>query len=115
MPEHDPGRAAIVEMLRPLLATPTRLPVLLAGPDAPSLLAVAVDRPLLVVDVADVTDADLMREATLAALLEERLLCFDGLDALEPDKHLRVQRALIGRGERTIVCAESPAGGGRTR
>ena len=71
-----------------------QLPLLVAGPDAPSLLAVAVDRPLLVVDVVDVTDAELMRDATLSALLEERLLCFDGLDELEPDKHVKVQRAL---------------------
>ena len=39
---------------------------------------------------------------------EERLLCFDGLDELEPDRHLKVQRALAARGERTIVCASSP-------
>ena len=60
------------------------------------------------VDVADATDAELMREATLSALLEGRLLCFDGLDELEPDKHLKAQRALAARGERTIVCAQSP-------
>jgi hypothetical protein len=107
VPEHYPGRAATVASLRPLLAAQTRLPLLVCGPDAPSLLSVAADRPLLMVDVADATDVDLMRDATLTALLDERLLCFDGLDELEPDKHLKVQRALAARGERTIVCAHS--------
>ena len=35
-------------------------------------------------------------------------LCFDGLDDLEPDKHVRVQRLLAARVERTLVCAASP-------
>ena len=83
------------------------MPLLVVGPDAETLLAVALDRPLLLVDVADATDAELMREATLSALLEGRRLCFDGLDELEPDKHLRVQRALAAREERTILCADS--------
>src|SRR4029077_4040468 len=41
------------------------------------------------------------------ALLEGRQICFDGLDDLEPDKHVRVQRLLAARVERTLVCAAS--------
>jgi ATPase family associated with various cellular activities (AAA) len=105
VPEHDPGRPATLEQLRPLLRADIRLPLLLAGPDAGALLATALGRPLLLVDVADATDADLMREAGVTALLEGREIVFDGLDDLEPEKHLRVQRALGARGERILVCA----------
>ncbi len=105
LPEHDPGRPATVEQLRPLLRTASRLPVLVAGPDAGALLATSLGRPLLLVDVMEATDADLMREASVTALLEGRQVVFDGLDDLEPDKHLRVQRALAARGERILVCA----------
>jgi hypothetical protein len=108
VPEHDPGRAATIAQLRPLLAAESRLPLLVAGPDAESLLATALERPLLLVDVVDATDSELMREATVGALLEGRVLVFDGLDELEPDKQLRVQRQLSARGERAFLCAASP-------
>ena len=108
VPEHDPGRGETIRQLRPLLSAGSRLPILVAGPDAESLLAAALGRPLLLVDANDASDAELMREATIAALLEGRRLVFDGLDDLEPDKHLRVQRALAARGEQTLLCAESP-------
>jgi hypothetical protein len=108
VPEHDPGRSRTVDELRPLLAAETRLPLLVVGPDCESILAKALDRPLLLVDVVDATDPELMREATVAALLEGRVLVFDGIDDLEPDKHLRVQRQLMARGERPLLCADSP-------
>jgi hypothetical protein len=108
VPAHDPGRASTVAELRPLLAAKSLLPVLVAGPDAEALLSCAVGHPLLVVDVADAVDADLMREATVTALLEERVLCFAGIDDLEPDKHERVRRALAARNERAVICAASP-------
>src|SRR5215203_4775397 len=38
-PAHDPGRTAAVETLAALLARPSHLPVVLAGPDADSLLS----------------------------------------------------------------------------
>ncbi len=81
--------------------------MLVAGPDAPALLAVALGQPLLLVDVNDAMDSELMREAGVTALLEGRRICFDGLDELEPDRHLRVQRVLGARGERTLVCAST--------
>ena len=108
VPEHDPGRAATIAQLRPLLAAESRLPLLVVGPDAELLLATALERPLLLVDIVDTTDSELMREATVSALLEGRAIVFDGLDDLEPDKHLRVQRQLLARGERAFLCATSP-------
>ncbi len=107
LPDYDPGRAATIAELRPLLDASTRLPILLVGPDAEALLAATVGRPLLLVDAVDAGDAELMRDATVTALLEGRQLCFDGLDDLEPDKHLRVQRAFAARGEGVLIVAAS--------
>jgi ATPase family associated with various cellular activities (AAA) len=107
IPEHDPGRPATIAELKPVLAADSPLPVMVAGPDAPALLALALGQPLLLVDVNDAMDVELMREAGVTALLEGRRICFDGLDELEPDRHLRVQRVLGARGERTLVCAST--------
>jgi hypothetical protein len=107
VPVDDPGRAATIAELRPLIAADSRLPILLAGPDAESLMAATLGRPLLLVDATDAGDTELMRDATVRALLEGRQICFDGLDDLEPDKHLRVQRTFTARGERVLICAAS--------
>jgi hypothetical protein len=105
VPEHDPGRPATIAELRELVAAESRLPIVIAGSDAPALLATALDQPLVLVDIADVSDADLMREATLSSALEDSELCFDSLDEVEPEKRRRVQRALAVRPGRTLVCA----------
>jgi hypothetical protein len=107
VPESDPGRAASIAELRALVAADSRLPIVVAGPDSAVLLARALDRPLALVDVADVGDVEVMREATIAAVLEGRELCFDGLEALEPEKRTPVQRALAARSGRTFLCAGS--------
>ena len=107
VPEHDPGRATTIAELRTLLAVESSLPIVIAGPDGAALLATALDRPLLLVDIADCANPDLMREAAIAAALEARQLCFDGLDEIQPDKRLHVQRALAAREERALICVAS--------
>jgi hypothetical protein len=105
LPDHDPGRADIVEKLRTLLAIESRLSLVVAGPDAPALVAVALGRPLLLADIADAVDDDLMREVALATALERSRLCFDGLEVLEPGERRRALRALAARGEQAVICA----------
>jgi hypothetical protein len=107
VPDHDPGRAGTVADLRTLLAGGSRLPVVVAGSDAPSLVATALGQPLLLVPVADCADAELMAEAAIRGALEGGELCFDGLDELEPDKRSRVNAALAAREGRVLVCARS--------
>src|SRR3954462_119880 len=46
LPAHAPGREEAVSMMAALLARPSRLPIVLAGPDADSLIATAFGRPL---------------------------------------------------------------------
>src|SRR5262245_24249678 len=107
LPAGDPGRAEAVRDLRALLACETRLPLLVVGPDAPVLLATALGAPLLMVDAADIGDAELMRDARLASALEGSRRCFDGLEALEPGARRAAVRALAAIDERALVCGAS--------
>ena len=107
IPPYDPGREATVAELRGLLDADSRLPVVVAGPDAVSLLAVALERPLVVFDVARAVDAELMLDAELAAALAGAQLCFDGLERLDPGERVRVQQVFGARGGRNLFCADS--------
>ena len=107
LPEYDAGRAETVAELRRILAVDSRLPLVVAGPDAATLLAVALNRPVLLVDLGDVADSALLREADLAAALDEAVLAFDGLERLEPADRPQVLRALAARNERPLFCAGS--------
>jgi hypothetical protein len=107
LPDYDAGRPDSVAQLRSLLSSPSRLPVVVAGPDAAVLTAVALGRPLVLVHLSDVEDADLMREATLLAQLEGRHVAFEGLDDLEPGNRHRILRTLEARDQRAVLCAVS--------
>ena len=105
LPAYEPGRPAAVEELRGLLAGDSELPLVAAGPDAATLLAVALGKPLVLADVADAAEPETMHDAALTAALAGAHLCFDGLEALDPGERRRAQRALAARGERVLVCA----------
>jgi hypothetical protein len=107
IPPYDAGRHQSLTELRGLLDAESRLPVVVAGPDADSLLAVALGRPLVVLDVARTVDAELLLDAELAAALAGGQLCFDGLERLDPGERVRVQLALRARGSRSLVCADT--------
>src|SRR3954449_3204115 len=49
LPAHAPGREEAVRMIAALLARASKLPIVLAGPDADSLLATALGRPCVAV------------------------------------------------------------------
>jgi hypothetical protein len=121
----DPGRGQTVGRLAALLACDPPLPVIVAGPDAATLVAAAVAQPLLLADVRDLGDRELMAEASLVCALERRRLCFDGLELIEPADRARLLRALEQRpggavmitpsraaalalGDRTTIVLEAP-------
>jgi ATPase family protein associated with various cellular activities (AAA)/winged helix domain-containing protein len=105
MPAHDPGREAAVRTMRAMLAHETTLPVVLAGPDAESLLAIAQGRPLVVVHVRDVAEREVMADAMLVEALEGRRLVFEGLEDLDPGERARMVRALEPRAGRSVFAA----------
>src|SRR3954466_13269316 len=105
LPAHDPGRDAAVRSVAAMLRHDSTLPVVLAGPDAESLLAKALGRPLVVVHVRDLHERYVLADATLVAALEERELVFEGLEDLGPGERARMVRALEARNERAVIAA----------
>ncbi len=107
--EDQASRAEILAELRALLATDSQLPLVLTGPDAPSVLARAVRAPLLLIDAADLGDAEVMPVARLAAKLEGRRLAISGLEELSPEDRPAALRAMLAQPERPLICALSHA------
>jgi hypothetical protein len=104
-PAHDPGRSEAVNTMSALLARPSTLPVVLAGPDADTLIAKAYDKQLVAVHVKDISDREVMAEAALVSALEDRPVIFEGLEDVEPADRGRLLRAIESRTERTILAA----------
>ncbi len=96
-----------VDELEALLATDSALPVLVAGPDAPLMLASALGKGLLLLDVGALASPELLADATLAARLEGRQLCFDHPSEIAPGDREGLTRALAARHERPLLCAAS--------
>lgn len=87
-------RVEAVDEVRRLLAVETGLPLVVCGPDAAAVLAGAGDCGLLIADVRDLEHPSAVAEATLAAGLEGRRLCFDGLGGLDPGERGRIVNAI---------------------
>jgi hypothetical protein len=105
LPAHAPGRDEAVAVVGALLRRDSHLPVVMAGPDADSLLAVALGRPLVALHVRDLGDREAMAEAMLVSRLEDRPIVFEGLEDIEPGERGRLLRALEQRPERTVLAA----------
>jgi hypothetical protein len=105
MPAHDPGREEAVSAVTGVLRHDSTLPVVLAGPDAESLLAKAYGRPLVVVHVRELDQREAMAEAMLVSAMEDRPLVLEGLEDLDPGERARVMRAIEQRSERAVIAA----------
>ncbi len=106
-PVRAEGRERPAAELARVLAAPGRLPVVVAGPDAAALAALALGRPLLMVELADLRDAELLAHATLVAALEGRALCLDRPEGVEPPDWRAVERGLADWPGRPLVLAAS--------
>jgi AAA+ superfamily predicted ATPase len=100
------GRHEVVEEVARLLGVDTRLTLMVCGPDAAAIVAAAAG-PLLVFDVAALERAGVMADATLAAALEQRLLCIAGLDGLAPPDRARLLQAIDETERRVVVLGHS--------
>ena len=109
LPAHAPGREEAVRIVSALLKRDSRLPIVLAGPDADSLLATAFGRPLVAVHVRDLESREVMAEAALIGALEKRPVIFEGLEDIEPGERGRLLRAIEQRPERTVIAAPTRA------
>ncbi|MEZ0290955.1 MAG: ATP-binding protein, partial [Solirubrobacteraceae bacterium] len=98
------GRHEVVEEVARLLGVDTALTLMVCGPDAAAIVAAAAG-PLLVFDVAALERAGVMADATLAAALEQRLLCITGLDGLAPPDRARLLQAIDETERRVVILA----------
>jgi hypothetical protein len=110
LPDEGPGRDETVAEIRALLGAPTKLPLVVAGPDADALTAYAAGRPLLLCDVRELHKPEVIADASLICALEGRLLVGDGLDRLEPAERTHLLRAIDEHPERLVLLAPSRAG-----
>jgi ATPase family associated with various cellular activities (AAA)/Winged helix domain, variant len=101
------GRDGVVEEVGRLLEADTRLPLLVCGPDAPGIVATAARAPLVLVDVRDLERTEVIADATLAAALEQALLCFDGLEELTPSERARLLSHLDSQPTRAVLLART--------
>src|SRR3954451_11014390 len=85
------GRAESIAEIARMLRSETRLPLVVAGPDAAALVAAAVGAPVLLADVRDLGREEVMADAALICALEGRRLCLDGLDDLSPGDRAQLQ------------------------
>ena len=100
------GRHEVVEEVARLLGVDTALTLMVCGPDAAAIVAAAAG-PLLVFDVAALERAGVMADATLAAALEQRLLCITGLDGLAPPDRARLLQAIDETERRVVILAHA--------
>ncbi len=110
VPDDDPGRPETVTRIQTLLAAREAAdppPLLVAGPDAGLLVATAAARGLLVAPLRVLTDPDSAADAALAAGLEGRVPCFDGLEDLEPGDRPAIGRALDGFDGPLVILART--------
>ena len=108
--ERDDDRPEAVAQIAALLAAPTRLPLVIAGPDAAGLVASAAGRGLLLCDVRELGKPEVMADAALCCALEGRLLCGDNLEGLEPAERARLVRVLDEHPDRLVLLAPTRAG-----
>ena len=88
-----------------LLATRTRLPLVVCGPDGGAILAAAAGVPLFLIGVRELERPDAIADARLAAALGQGLLCVDGLENLSPTERAILLRALDESPERIVLLA----------
>jgi hypothetical protein len=101
------GRAKSVAEIAPLLAAQTRLPLIVCGPDAGAVVALAAGAPVLVLGVRELEKAETMAEARLAAMLAGARLCLDGLADLTPAERTSLLRVIDESPERLVLLCAS--------
>jgi AAA+ superfamily predicted ATPase len=102
-------RRDAVERVARLLRAGSRLPLVICGPDAASVLAQAAQAPLVLLGARELEHAEALGDAVLCAALEGAVLCIDELADLAPAERARLLRALEDRGDQTVLLARSGA------
>ncbi len=99
------ARRSNLEHLQRLVAADGSLPVFVVGPDAPEMLALALEQPLLLLAAEAGMSEERVAEAVLTARLEGRRLCLDRVELLSGDEAARVIEEIAARSERPLLCS----------
>jgi hypothetical protein len=110
VPAESPGREESMAEITGFLGAATKLPLVIAGPDAAALVSYASGRPLLLTDVRDLSKPEVMADAALCCALEGRMLCGDGLERLEPAERTALLRAIDEHPDRLVLLAPTRSG-----
>ncbi|MGN6378330.1 MAG: ATP-binding protein [Gaiellales bacterium] len=98
-------RPDTVARIGSLLVSARALPLVVAGPDAAPLTAVAAGRPLLLARADQAADGTQLSDLILWAALDDRLLAFEGFEHIaDPGDRRRAFRRVAERVERPVVC-----------
>ena len=104
-PAHPVGRPATLVRIRAALALPAGAPVLVGGPDAADMLAVAAGRGLVLLDARAAGEREQVSRASLLAALEDRALVLDRCELLEPDERAALKAMTASSPDRVVLCA----------
>ena len=105
LPAHPVGRPATLARIRAALAVPGSAPVLVGGPDAADMLAVAAGRGLVLLDARAAGEREQVSRASLLAALEDRALVLDRCELLEPDERATLKAMTASSPDRVVLCA----------
>jgi hypothetical protein len=101
------GREESVGRITMLLAARTRLPLVVCGPDAASVVAAAAGAPVVLISAHELERAEALADARLAAVLAQGVLCVDGLGDLTPADRAGVLKAIDESPERMVLITGS--------
>jgi hypothetical protein len=105
VPACDPGRAEAVAALRRLIASGDELALVACGTDGPELIALALDRPVLVLDARAAAEAGALPPARVHAALAGAALVLELPETAAPEDQARIRGLLEGLGGRLLACA----------
>ncbi len=112
IPQYPLGREAAVDRIRAVAERAGTTPLLICGPDALDLLALAVARPVLVLEARAAADEDLLGRARLTAALEDRVLVFGDCERLEASEVGTLRARVESDEERADPCGRDRGGRG---
>ena len=106
-PAHPVGRDATLARIRAALAVPARVPLLVSGPDAADMLALAAGSGLVLLDARAAGERELVARASLVAALEDRALVLDRCELLEADERPNLKAMVGSSADRVLLCCST--------
>jgi hypothetical protein len=105
LPAMPLGREEVVERIAAHLEPASRGPLVVAGPDAAELIATALGRPLVLIDVRAIAQHGAIEHAALVAALEGREVVLEHAERLDEADEVLLRRLAEESQRRVLMCA----------